>query len=65
MNEKTELTMSECVDLLGVSKYRVQQLIQEGKLEPVYHKNTDGKKGRTRNITLVSVARYAKNHKNL
>jgi len=58
MNKK-ELTMEECEDLLGVSRYRIQQLLNAGRLEPVYY-GIPGKKGRYRNITLKSVAKYVK-----
>lgn len=44
MSEKTELTMSECMDLLGVSKYRIQQLIQEENLSPCITGIQTGKK---------------------
>ncbi|MBR0396911.1 MAG: hypothetical protein IJI10_01430 [Eubacterium sp.] len=65
MNEKTVLTMAECMDLLGVSKLRIKQLIHEKELDPVYIKNPDMKSGRLRMITLASVARYSKNHQYL
>ena len=41
MNEKTVLTMAECMDLLGVSKSRIKLLIHEKELDPVYIKNPD------------------------
>ena len=65
MNEKTVLTMAECMDLLGVSKSRIKQLIHEKELDPVYIKNPDMKSGRLRMITLASVTRYSKNHQYL
>lgn len=55
---KTELTIDEVTELLQVSNRTVQRLLKNADLVPVYHRH--GKKGRIRNISLSSVARYVK-----
>lgn len=55
---KAELSMQECMELLCVSSSTIQNLLRKKELEPVYHRY--GKKGRIRNISLSSVARYVR-----
>lgn len=62
LSERQALTMEECTDLLGVSKHRVQQLINKGILEPVY-RGSPGKSGYRRYISYESVRRYAAENK--
>ncbi len=53
---KAELSKEECMELLQVSGSTIQYLLKKGELEPVYHRF--GKRGRIRNISISSVARY-------
>ena len=56
--KKPYLTMEECTALLGVSASRVQQLLTDGRLKPVYQ-TVKGRQGRNRHISYDSVRKFA------